>query len=235
MARARAAWSPVWVVVDGSTDGSERTLDADDPGLRIIRLPRNQGKGAAVYRMLALAQEAGFTHALVMDADGQHPAECIGRFMAASMADPAAMILGAPVFGTDAPLLRVLGRRASNWLVGVETLWAGVGDSLFGFRVYPVVPLLRIMGATRRMRRYDFDAEAAVRLCWEGVPIVTMPAPVRYLRREEGGVSHFRYGRDNLVLAWMHARLMLGLAVRLPAVGWRRVRGRRLRGRGHAK
>jgi len=216
---ARRMWAPVWVVVDGSTDGTDAMLvdlTKEDSGLRVLTLARNRGKGAAVLHALRIADAEGYTHALTMDADGQHPADAIPRFMAASAAAPRAMVLGVPEFGADAPLLRVRGRRVSNWWAGLETLWAGIGDSLFGFRVYPIRPLIRVMARTRWMRRYDFDAEAAVRLCWMGVGIVNLPAPVRYPGAEDGGVSHFRYGRDNALLTWMHVRLMLGFLARLP-------------------
>lgn len=216
---ARAAWAPVWVVVDGSTDGSDSLLReamGDDPQLRLIVLPANGGKGAAVLAGLRLAAAEGFRQALVMDADGQHPAASIGAFMAAAAAQPDALILGRPVFGADAPVLRVRGRRISNWWANLETLGAGIGDSLFGFRVYPIVPLLRIMQRHRWMRRFDFDPEVAVRLAWAGVPLVNLPAPVRYLRPADGGVSHFRYGRDNLLLTGMHIRLVFGMLARLP-------------------
>lgn len=226
---ARARWDPVWVVVDGSTDGSDAPLieaAKADPGLRVLVLPENRGKGAAVLHGLREAQARGFTHALTMDADGQHPAACIPAFMAASRAQPGAMILGLPEFGTDAPALRVRGRRISNWWANLETLRAGIGDSLFGFRVYPVGPLLQVMERSRWMRRFDFDPEAAVRLCWRGVRPVNLPAPVRYLSAEEGGVSHFRYLRDNLLLTGMHVRLVLGMLPRLPLLLWRRRRSR---------
>jgi glycosyltransferase involved in cell wall biosynthesis len=225
---ARARWDPVWVVVDGSKDGSEAPLieaAAADPGLRVLVLPENRGKGAAVLHGLREAQAKGFTHALTMDADGQHPAACIPAFMAASRAQPGAMILGLPEFGADAPALRVRGRRISNWWANLETLGAGIGDSLFGFRVYPVAPLLEVMERSRWMRRFDFDPEAAVRLCWHGVRPLSLPAVVRYPPRAEGGVSHFRYGRDNLLLGFMHLRLLLGFLRRLPWLAGRRLRG----------
>lgn len=225
---ARAEWPHVWVVVDGSTDGSDtpvREAAAADPGLRVLALPRNSGKGAAVLHGLRAAGAEGFTHALTMDADGQHPASMIPAFMAASRAEPGAMVLGVPAFGEDAPLLRVRGRRISNWWANLETLGMGIGDSLFGFRVYPVAPLAGIMERNRWMRRFDFDPEAAVRLCWAGIRPVNLRAPVRYLRPEEGGVSHFRYGRDNLLLTGMHIRLVLGMAWRLPWLLMRRRRG----------
>ena len=226
---ARRYWTPVWVVVDGSNDGSaERLLGmaTQDAGLRVIVLPRNQGKGAAVLHGLELAAAAGFSHALTMDSDGQHPPERIPAFMAESSMQPAAMILGVPVFDANAPGLRVKGRRISNWWANLETLWAGIGDSLFGFRVYPVDLLRGVMRDTRWMRRFDFDPEAVVRLCWRGVKPVNLRAPVRYFRADEGGVSHFRYLRDNVLLTGMHARLFAGFALRLPVLLVRRARGR---------
>ncbi len=223
---ARAAWSPVWVVVDGSRDGTAEALRAmadADPGLRVFVLERNSGKGAAVLHGLEAARAAGFTHALTMDADGQHPAELIATFMAQSAAHPGAMILGRPVFDASAPLLRVRGRRISNAWTNLETLGAGIDDSLYGFRVYPIAPLVDIMGGQRRMRRFDFDTEAVVRLAWRGVTPINVAAPVKYLRADEGGVSHFRYGRDNALLTWMHLRLLLGFAMRLPVLAARRL------------
>ncbi|PWV64582.1 glycosyltransferase family 2 protein [Plasticicumulans acidivorans] len=224
---ARAQWSPVWVVVDGSDDGSAEGLQqlaADDPGLRVLRLAHNSGKGAAVLHGLDAASQAGFTHVLTMDSDGQHPAALIPAFMAASQQAPQAMILGCPVFDADAPLLRVRGRKISNAWANLETLWAGIGDSLYGFRVYPVEPLRSVMRGQHWMRRFDFDPEAVVRLCWRGVRPVNLPAPVRYPKPEEGGVSHFAYGRDNLLLTWMHTRLFFGFVLRLPVLLWRRLR-----------
>ena len=187
---ARAAWTPVWVVVDGSTDGSADALDGlarQDPGLQVLRLAQNRGKGAAVRHGALRAARQGYTHALIMDADGQHPADHIAAFMARSRAAPGAMVLGYPRFGPDAPGVRVQGRRISNLLAGLETGWVGIGDCLFGFRVYPLCPLLAAMAGTRWMRGFDFDPEAAVRLCWRGVPAVNLPAPVRYLRRTRAG------------------------------------------------
>jgi glycosyltransferase involved in cell wall biosynthesis len=225
---ARAAWTPVWVVVDGSDDGTVeglRALAASDPGLRVDVLTTNRGKGAAVLHALEAAAPAGFTHALTMDADGQHPADHIEPFMRASQANPQAMILGRPIFDASAPLLRVRGRRISNGATDVETLGAGIGDSLFGFRVYPIAPLVAVMHEQIWMRRFDFDTEAVVRLAWRGVRPINLDAPVRYLSTEEGGVSHFRYVRDNLLLSWMHLRLLVGFVWRLPALALRRWRG----------
>jgi glycosyltransferase involved in cell wall biosynthesis len=226
---AMERWKPVWVVVDGSTDDSASRLQAMAaalPGLRVLVLPRNRGKGAAVLHGLEQAAALGFTHALTMDSDGQHPAELIPELMRLSQARPEAMVLGCPVFDSSAPLLRVRGRRISNGWANLETLWAGIGDSLYGFRVYPIGPLTRVMRRQPWMRRFDFDAEAAVRLSWRGVPATNVPAPVRYFRPDEGGVSHFNYWRDNLLLTWMHVRLFVGFCVRLPMLVARRLAGK---------
>ena len=223
---ARAHWDPVWVVVDGSTDGSAALLAGlarDDPGLRVLVRERNGGKGAALLDGLQAARSAGYTHVLAMDSDGQHPADCIPRFMSTSAAAPEAMILGAPVFDSSAPRIRLRGRRVANWWTNLETLWSGITDTLFGFRVYPIAPLLAVMQRTRWMRRFDFDAEAVVRLSWRGVPAHNLPAPCRYFSPAEGGVSHFNYWRDNVLLTWMYTRLFLGFLVRLPLLSARRI------------
>jgi len=223
---ARRIWQPVWVVVDGSTDGTLEALRAlarDDPGIRVLALPRNQGKGAAILHGLREAEAAGYTHAMTLDADGQHPTDKIGEFMAASRANPDALILGRPVFDASAPRVRRHGRKLSNWCAELETLGAGIGDSLCGFRVYPVSPLREIMERQPWMRRFDFDAEAAVRLCWRGVRPINLAAPVKYLRPEEGGISHFNYLRDNALLIWMHTRLILESLLRWPSILARRL------------
>ena len=222
---ARAVWQPVWVVIDGSTDGTTASLQAlaaADPGLKVLVLAQNQGKGAAILHGLREAAAAGFTHVLTMDADGQHPAQKIPEFMAASAANPQALILGRPVFDASAPPLRLHGRKISNGLANLETLWHGIGDALCGFRVYPVAPLREIMERRHWMRRFDFDPEAATRLCWRGINPINIAAPVRYFRPEEGGVSHFNYLRDNALLAWMHLRLLPEFVLRLPLLYWRK-------------
>lgn len=222
---AMAQEPPVWVVIDGSTDGSEDTIQDLARGqagkFRILSIPQNSGKGAAILHALREAITAGYTHVLTMDADGQHPAERIPLFLEWSRKHPAAAVFGCPIFDESAPALRVNGRKVSNFWASLETLGWGIRDSLFGMRVYPAADLLAVMEATRFARRFDFDPEVAVRLAWRGVPIINLPTPVRYPSAEEGGISQFRYLRDNTLLTWMYSRLLFGFLLRLPKLLFR--------------
>jgi glycosyltransferase involved in cell wall biosynthesis len=217
--RVLSVWGPVIVVLDGSSDGSRRDLvelEEEWPLLHVVELPVNRGKGAAVLAGLEAAGALGVTHAAVFDADGQHEAADLPLFMEASARHPDAMILGDPIFGPDAPTERVIGRKLGNWFANLETLWGGIGDSLFGFRVYPVGTSLRILRATGQGRRFDFDTQLVVRLYWEGVVPLNIPTRVYYPAKCEGGVSHFRYARDNLLLAAVHAWLCLRALFLMP-------------------
>src|ERR1700753_1391523 len=226
---ARAEWNPVWVVVDGSNDGTAEALQKmaqQDSGLRVCIRPKNGGKGSAALEGSGAALREVFANVLTMDSDGQPPPDRIRDFMAASVASPSSMVLGAPIFDASAPRVRVKGRAISNFWANVETVGAGIQDSLFGFRVYPAAPLARIMRSHMWMRRFDFDVEIVVRLSWSGVAAINLPAKVRYFTPAEGGVSHFKYLRDNVLLTSMHARLFAGFWLRLPLLLVRRLRRR---------
>lgn len=208
LSAVREEWPDVWTVIDGSNDGSDRAAESIS-GIRFIHLEKNSGKGAAVIHGLAAARREGFTHALVMDSDGQHPPGWIKKFMREGENNPCAVICGLPVFGPDAPLLRVAGRRLGNFLSRLETLGQGPADSLCGFRLYPISPTLAALENTRGGRAFDFETVAGTRLSWAGTPSLNVPVPIRYPSRSEGGVSHFRYIRDNLLLARVHTSLLL--------------------------
>lgn len=202
---------PVRVMIDGSTDGSESFLDdLRCPGslLEVWRQPTNQGKGAAVRSAAEQALAERFTHAVAMDADGQHPSAAVTPLVEAARTTPAALIMGHPQFGADAPKARLYGRKLTIFWTNLETMGCGLGDTLFGMRVYPLVPLLAAFRQTSFARGFDFDPEIAVRMCWLGCPIRQIPVRCRYLSLEAGGVSHFHYMRDNLKLIWLHFRLV---------------------------
>jgi glycosyltransferase involved in cell wall biosynthesis len=227
VAAIRRQERPVWVIIDGSTDGTSEKLErmaAHDPDLCVCKLPRNQGKGAAILHGLRLAHAQGFTHAVTVDADGQHSADHIASLISLSGDYPEAMVLGVPQFDASAPVIRIVGHLIANFWANLATLWTGIGDSLFGFRVYPIAPLLQAFEKTRWMRRFDFDSEAAIRLAWQGVPPINVPTPVRYFHRRDGGVSHFNYLRDNAQLVLMYIRLFAELLPRLPSLLVRRLK-----------
>jgi glycosyltransferase involved in cell wall biosynthesis len=212
-------WKPVIVVLDGCTDGSQDALAhayPNEPNLHILAPSENGGKGAAVLIGLHLAQSLGWSHVAVVDSDGQHDVGDIPRFMEASKQNPEAMILGTPIFGEDAPSLRVLGRRVGNWWTQLETWWGGIQDSLYGFRVYPVNASIKILLSIRGGRRFDFDTQLAVRLYWEGYQPLNIPTKVTYKSRESGGVSHFKYFRDNALLTLVHIKLVLLSFIKIP-------------------
>lgn len=213
---ALAAWPVVWVLVDGSTDGSDASLEpllSDFPSLKVLYQANNGGKGAAVLSGVRAALEQGFTHALVMDADGQHPGDSIRPLMSASESNPDSVVMGQPIFGPEVPKARLYGRRLTIFWTDLETLWAGLGDTLFGMRVYPLKALAEVMEETHHARGYDFDPEVAVRLVWKGVRPVQVKVPVRYFSAEEGGVSHFHYLRDNVKLTCLQFRMMFAFIV----------------------
>lgn len=220
-----SVWPDLWVVVDGSTDGSEKeieSLQSDHPSLRVIRCSENRGKGGAILHGARLALDAGYTHAVLMDCDGQHPPERIEAFIEASRRHPDSMILGQPVFGPEVPLERLWGRKISVGLAWFEVLGPWLGDPLFGFRVFPLAPLVQTLRRENQGRRYNFDHEAAVRLFWAGTPAIKLDAPCRYLSPEDGGVSHFNYIRDNLRFVGLHLRLIAGWFRQAPGLLTRR-------------
>ncbi|MBN1403595.1 MAG: glycosyltransferase family 2 protein [Opitutales bacterium] len=214
-------WPHVCVAFDGSDDGSDKALEAalgPESDVKIIVNHINRGKGATVLDAARECLEQGFTHVCSFDSDGQHCAADIAKMFEAASDDGSDFVLGIPQFGPEAPAERIKGRKVGNGFASFETLGIGPADSLYGMRVYPIVPLLKAMKGPRRGRRYDFDTEAAVRLTWAGLRAINIPTPVRYPRKEDGGVTHFKYLRDNVLLTFMHTRLLIELPFHLPTL-----------------
>ncbi len=203
---------PVWVSVDGSTDGSPALLEplqrAAGERLRVLFQPVNAGKGDAVLAALRVALAEGFTHLLTMDADGQHPGDKIPDFLREGASHPHDLLMGLPQFGPEAPWVRIWGRKLTNGVTALETPFAGLGDTLFGMRLYPAVGMSRAFAQTPFARGFDFDPEIAVRIVWLGHRPRQVPVPVRYISKGQGGVSHFHYLRDNILLTLLHFRLL---------------------------
>ena len=201
----------VFVVDDGGGSSAKEALARLEaaPGIQVVVRPRNGGKGAAVKDGLRAAWQHGFTHALQVDADGQHELADVGALLDAARAEPTAVVLGEPVFDASAPRHRRILRNVSVFWVRVATsLDAGrITDPMCGFRVYPLAPSVRVMD--RCGDRMDFDPEIAVRLVWEGCPVANVPTRVRYVGADEGGVSHYRAVHDNVLVSLLYGRLVM--------------------------
>lgn len=214
---------PILIVDDGSDDATQAALAAlaaDFPQVRLFRLPQNEGKGGAVMRGLREARRAGFSHALQIDADGQHEAADVPRFLALGAAHPAALICGKPVYDASVPRGRLYGRYVTHFWVCVETLSLNVTDSMCGFRLYPLHATCALIDRVTIPKRMDFDIEILVRLAWEGVELRSVDTRVTY---PADGVSHFDMLRDNLRISKMHTRLTCGMLLRLPLLAWRKL------------
>lgn len=217
--RVRRYVADVVVVDDGSAEAGRASVEAlrATPGVHVHRRAKNGGKGAAVKDGFRVARDLGFTHALQVDADGQHALGDIPRLLAASEANPRALVLGAPRFDASVPKGRLYGRKLTIFWTTVETYGRRViTDPLCGFRVYP---LDAAIAAGARGDAMDFDPEIAVRLVWRQVPVVNVETTVRYVPASEGGVSHFRMWKDNVLISWMHTRLVVAALLRLVGIG----------------
>lgn len=224
----RAHGLPVVIADDGSNAATREVLDAliadtagSAPAVQLVRLPHNQGKGRALTAALLAARDAGYTHALQIDADGQHDTADAPRFVAEARANPQAMICGRAVYDDSVPKARKYGRYLTHACVWVETLSLAIDDSMCGYRLYPLDVTCAEIARKPFPARMDFDTEAAVRLLWRGVPVRNLPTRVIY---PENGLSHFRMLHDNLRITAMHTRLLLGMLPRAPALLWRRLR-----------
>lgn len=212
--RARTHLAEVVVVDDGSGPEARAVLDAlAAEGLaHLHRRARNGGKGAAVKDGFRAAEALGYTHALQVDADGQHSLDDIPRFLDAARARPEALVLGQPLFDESAPKARRAGREITRFWTNVEAGGPVIADPMCGFRVYPIGAAI---ASNTRGDAMDFDPEIAVRMVWSGTPVINLPTRVRYIARADGGVSHFRMVRDNALISWMHTRLMLTRIARM--------------------
>jgi len=215
----------IFLINDGSDESCSqfmRDLSAGTEHLTLIERKRNGGKGAAVKNGLRAAQQGGFTHALQIDADGQHDINDIPRLLEQAEANPAAMISGIPSF-ENIPRVRYLGRYLTHVWVWINTWSFDIRDSMCGFRMYPIVASCQIIDSTHIGDRMEFDTEIMVNLHWAGVTIIQVPTAVSY---PVDGISHFRGLHDNLLISWAHTRMFFGMLKRLPMLVKRKFNGR---------
>ena len=215
------------LVDDGSGPACAAVLDAlaqrHAPRVRLLRLVVNQGKGGAVLAGFTEAARLGATHVLQIDADGQHDPRDIPRFLSLSRQLPAQVICGTPQYDASVPKGRLYGRYLTHVWVWINTLSFAIRDSMCGFRVYPLAPVLTLMEEETIGKRMDFDVEVLVRLYWRDIGVQNVPTRVTY---PLDGVSHFDVWRDNVRITRMHTRLFFGMVWRLPRLLRRRLAGR---------
>jgi glycosyltransferase involved in cell wall biosynthesis len=218
---------PCIVVDDGSSQACASALQGlaarESAWVSLVSLPLNLGKGGAVMAGLKEAGRRGFSHALQIDADGQHQAQDVPKFLDAAAKDEAALVIGAPLFDQGAPKSRLYGRILTNVWIWINSLSLAVEDAMCGFRLYPLKPVLDLMASVKLGLRMDFDPELLVRLQWRGLKVVNIPTKVSY---PTDGRSHFRLGLDNWLISRMHARLFFGMLARLPLLLWHKWQAR---------
>ncbi|HLC15877.1 MAG TPA: glycosyltransferase [Thermodesulfovibrionia bacterium] len=216
MAKLKQYHLPVFIVDDGSDADTQKQLQQLAKTLtlvRLFRLEHNQGKGAAVIKGLREACAAGFSHALQIDADGQHDTQDVSKFLTAAKAQPKAFIMGQPIYNDSIPKARLYGRYINNFWVCIETLSWQIKDSMCGFRMYPLNETVALLNSVPFAQRMAFDVEIMVRLNRAGVSIQTIPTKVLY---PENGISHFKLFKDNYLLIKTHTRLCMNMLYHLP-------------------
>ena len=219
-----AAGLPCVLVDDASSPACCAVLEqlAVREQVFLIRLAVNQGKGGAVMAGLREAQRLGFSHALQVDADGQHDLADIATFLATSRAHPQALVCGYPQYDESVPKGRLYARYLTHVWVWINSLSLSIRDAMCGFRVYPLPATVALIESTALGKRMDFDPEILVRLAWRNQPMQWLPTRVHY---PLDGLSHFRLLHDNALISKMHAKLFFGMLLRAPLIIWRRWRG----------
>ncbi|MBF7687804.1 glycosyltransferase family 2 protein [Acinetobacter rathckeae] len=212
------------VVNDGSNPETSQILQsiAQHQSVILVEHAQNLGKGQAVMSGLKQAARLGYSHALQLDADGQHCWQDIPKFLEAAQQNPTAMVIGQPKFDASVPKKRLYGRYATHIWVWINTLSLDIKDSMCGFRVYPIDASLSIMNRYRLRPRMGFDSEILVYLKWDGTPVINIPTEVIY---PENGISHFKVWDDNVELTKMHTSLFFGMLARLPKLLRHHIKG----------
>ena len=219
VAALRALDLPVFVIDDGSDEPARTALaglKTQDLGGGFHRFEVNQGKGGAVLQGVQMALAAGYSHAVQVDADGQHDLSALPKLLERARRHPEALVTGVPSYDASVPVGRAIGRWITHVWVWIETLSFRIRDSMCGFRVYPLAPLAALLADGIRLgRRMDFDTEIMVRLFWRGTPVSSLPVAVTY---PPENTSNFDMLRDNWLISLMHVRLVLTMLANLPSI-----------------
>jgi glycosyltransferase involved in cell wall biosynthesis len=184
----------------------------------LVEHSHNQGKGAAIQTGFRAAISAGYSHALQVDADGQHQLSDIARFIALAQSNPTALICGCPIYDASVPKKRLYARYLTHVWVWINTLSLRIQDSMCGFRVYPLASIVPLINRHTIFPRMSFDIEILVYADWAGINIINTPTKVNY---PEHGVSHFLSFKDNAYISLTHTKLFFGMLIRSPRLIYR--------------
>ena len=204
-----------FIVNDGNSeeDSAElKRLFAEEKNAVVIDLYPNSGKGVASYKGFKTALDHGYSHAVQVDADGQHDISDFPKLFSQAQLNPEALITGVPLYDDSVPKARFYSRYLTHFWVWVETLSFEIKDSMCGFRVYPLAATVNQLDK-RLYSHMVFDTSIMVRLFWDGVKVVSVPTRVIY---PKDGVSNFRMLRDNFRITKMHIGLVMGMLLRAP-------------------
>jgi len=215
---------PILLVDDGSNEQCQRVLgqlaDAHSNQVALVRLDSNGGKGAAVKAGMRWLFTRGYTHAVQIDADGQHDSADVATFLTSAKHKPDQLVTGYPTYDETVPKIRYYARYLTHIWIWINTLSLQIKDSMCGFRVYPLQKVLPILNSCGE--RMDFDPEVIVRWAWGGGQVINIPTKVHY---PLDGVSHFLLWKDNSLITAMHTRLFFGMLIRLPKLIQRKLNG----------
>lgn len=218
---------PIFVIDDGgSVEVKVKLQDICNryEQCTLVSLDKNMGKGFAVSVGFKEAYNRGFTHALQVDADGQHDVSSLNIFLEKSKTNPDALICGKPIYNEDIPKARLIGRKLTTNCVAIETLSKDIVDAMIGFRIYPLGTVIKLLNKTKIGSRMDFDIEIIVRLHWIGIPMLFLPVTIKY---PDDGVSNFRVFKDNFSISKVHTILITTMVFTFPRVIYRNIKRER--------
>lgn len=205
------------LVDDGNGEETKSCLkqikDTHPEIVDLVTLEQNSGKGGAFKAGIIRAKELGITHALQLDADGQHDSSRCDFFFEKAKLNPENMICGYPEYDETAPAHRKNGRVFANTWCAIVTWTGGIKDSMCGFRLYPVEATYNFMTKHRFDKRMGFDIDILVRLLWSGMKLEFYPVKVTY---PSDGISNFHAVRDNIRISWVFTKLCCGMFIRIP-------------------
>lgn len=190
-------------VSDGSDDGTLEILRRYEDRIELVAYPDNRGKGHALACGFRRAVSLGFSHAVTIDADGQHSASDIPGMISVSMSSPDAVVIGSRRLDAEnMPSANTFANRFSNFWFAVHTL-RRIPDTQSGFRVYP----LSFYGHFKVFTsRYEAELEMIVRGVWKGIEIVSCPVSVYYPENKDR-VTHFRPWTDGFRISVLNTVL----------------------------